>query len=559
MLPAANALAAFGFEEVDVTFTEADGTPAMQAGSHPFAMTTTLRLNTVENAGTEAPDGALRNLWIEYPAGLVAYPSAVPACSDADFVDIEGDENECSDSTAIGIAKVTASSSGPVPLGTPDFRDPQPVYKLTPIPGSIARIGFVAAGEPVEAELGVADAPPHNGFLALSNLTQDALFYSVRVSIWGNPAHFAHDSERGRCAFGEGICPTGNPVSPLLTMPRSCTGPLEMRFQALSWQEPPQAFETLSLSHDNAEPPQPLGLHGCGSLAFSPQFAAQPTTDLADTPSGLDLSLDFYDEGLLNSGGVAESEAKGLALVLPEGMIVNPESANGLVACTPAQLAQETVDSAPGDGCPPGSQVGTVETETPLLPGAVLEGDVFAALPEAVYVVLRSPQLGILIRQVGEIEYDAFAERLTVAFDHLPQLPISHFGLHLDEGQGPFLTPAECDEHVIEAAISPWSKPSESLSIPSIFETIAGPAGGLCPSGRERPVVGSSSLPVNQPLASPPPPGRSLPDRAKRRRCPKGKRWARGKARCVRRCRRRARAGSSAVRRCAPPKGRRRR
>jgi len=35
----------FGVEEFDVTFTEADGTTATQAGSHPFAMDTSLLAN----------------------------------------------------------------------------------------------------------------------------------------------------------------------------------------------------------------------------------------------------------------------------------------------------------------------------------------------------------------------------------------------------------------------------------------------------------------------------------------------------------------------------------
>jgi hypothetical protein len=554
------ALASFGFEGVDVTFEEVDGSSATQAGSHPFAMTTTLRLSAGEDAGFESPDGDLRNLRIDYPAGFILHPTAVPACPMTDFVDIEGDQNACSDSTAVGIARVTASSSGPVPAGTPDFRDALPLYRLVPIGGSAARIGFVAAGQPVVAELGIEQGPPHSGYLEVVDLTQAALFYSARISVWGVPAAPAHDADRGHCAFLVAVCPANIPQQPFLTLPRSCSGPMATVFTALSWGDPGDVFEASSLSHDGAEPPQPLGLTGCGSLAFTPQVDVQPTAELADTPSGLDFAFDVVDEGLFAPGGIAQSELKKIVLDLPEGMIVNPAVAEGIADCTPAQLAQETVGSAPGDGCPLGSQVGAVKAETAVLPSVVLEGRVFAAEGNGLYVVVKDPELGILVKQAGAVEYDPSTEQLTATFDYLPQLPVSSIGLHLDDGL--LLTPAACDEFFVAASMSPWSEPGSSFLATSSFEIVAGPDGGACPSGREPQLGpgtgGSNPSPVGQPVAIPPTP---LPSAilATRRPCPFGKRRVAGKARCVRKPCRRARQGKRAARRCARPKSRRRR
>jgi hypothetical protein len=526
-------------------------------------MTTTIRANTVEDAGFEAPDGDLRNLRIGYPPGFVAMPSALPACSNADFIDIEGDENACSDSTAIGIGGVTASGSGPIAAGSGDFLDPAPVYKLTPAAGSVARIGLVAAGQPVVAELGLNDAPPYNGFVEVSDLTQAALFYSARISIWGNPADPVHDSDRGQCVFVDGSCPASIPMRPFLTTPRSCVGPVVTSFEAVSWDDPAQFFAASVLSHDGAEPPSPLGLTGCSKLGFGPLIHTQPSTDLADTPSGLDIGIEFFDEGLVNSQGVAHSEMKKLVLSLPEGMIMNAEVADSLLTCTPSELAQETIDSEPGDGCPFGSEIGAIKMETPLLDGEILEGQVFAAQGDALYAVVKDPQLGILVKQAGEVEYDAFAEQLTVTFDNLPQLPVSHLGLRLNEGDdGLLLTPAECGEFVVAAAMFPWSKPGSALLATSAFEIVSGPAGGPCPSGREAPVDPGAdpTSAANPPLvSSPPPPSSNPPSPVSKRPCPKGKRRVRGKGRCVRRRCRRTRASGTTVRHCVRPQGRRRR
>jgi hypothetical protein len=573
LAPAA-ALAAFGFEEVGFAVTEADGGPSAQAGSHPFALTTTLRLNTAEGSGLEAPDGDLRHLRIDYPPGFVVMPAAMPSCSNADFIDIEGDENACPDSTAIGIGGVTASASGPIASGSGDFLDPAPVYRLTPVAGAVARIGFVAAGQPVEAELGLRDAPPYNGFVRVSDLTQAALFYSARISVWGSPADPAHDPDRGQCAFSGGICPVNVPATPLITAPRSCTGPLETRFEASSWQDPGQWIAATAAS---------AGFAGCDKLGFSPQIDAQPTTDLADTPSGLDFSIDFHDEGLFNPDGIADSEARKLVVTLPEGMIANTAVIDGLDTCTPAQFEQETIGSEPGDGCLPGSEVGQIEVETPLLAGEILDGRVFAAEPDdpatpepgtenpfdsplAVYVVVKDPQLGILIKQAGEVEADPLSEQLTATFDDLPQLSLSHLGLHLHEGDdGPLLTPPECGEFVVAAAMSPWSNPDSPLLATSSFEIVAGPAGGPCPIGEEpdeEPPVdpgGDDLSPAPSATisaTSPPSPSLSLPEPVKRRTCPKGKRRVGGKGRCVRRRCQPRRTGKRVVRRCVRPQGR---
>lgn len=47
LLFVAPANAAFGFKELGVTFEDEDGSPQMQAGAHPFVMTTEIEMETV--------------------------------------------------------------------------------------------------------------------------------------------------------------------------------------------------------------------------------------------------------------------------------------------------------------------------------------------------------------------------------------------------------------------------------------------------------------------------------------------------------------------------------
>ncbi len=119
---AAPAMADFGINEFDATFTNQDPafagpiTTATQAGSHPFATTTTIELNSrfdpEYNGGELVPDGAAKELIIHLPPGFVGDPEATPHCSSADFLKIEFLRNACPNGTAIGFIGVRAGFGG---------------------------------------------------------------------------------------------------------------------------------------------------------------------------------------------------------------------------------------------------------------------------------------------------------------------------------------------------------------------------------------------------------------------------------------------------------------
>jgi hypothetical protein len=509
-LGAAPASAQFGLQSFDVTFANADGSPATQAGSHPFAMTTTLAANTKNDPERgEIVDESVRDLRIAQVPGLVGDPAAVPRCPNADFTTIVSQKTACKNDSAVGAVELRI---GYEQAGYTDAA----VYSLEAPPGAPAKFGFLALGIfPVTFEVGLNEAPPYNLVAKLTNIPDSAQFYSAELTLWGNPASPVHDPYRGSCLATEdrtphalvsnGICATNLREKPLLTLPRSCGGAATTSYAADSWQHSgallpnreadlgdPNWVTGSVLTHDNSIPPQPVGFTGCGKLGFSPSISAAPTTKAAESPSGLDFSLDVADEGLTNPSeeATAQADIGRVEAVLPEGFTTNPAVAEGLAVCTEADLARETAFSDPGSGCPSASKIGTVEVETPLLE-QTLPGALYVAKPYenpfgsllALYIVIKSPQLGIVVKQPLEVVPDPVTGRLTTIADNLPQVPFSHFRLHFREGaRSPLVSPPSCGSHTIEAKLTP-SSGGPSVTATSSFELIAGPDGGPCPAG----------------------------------------------------------------------------
>ena len=75
---------------------------------------------------------------------------------------------------------------------------------------------------------------------------------------------------------------------------------------------------------------------GCDELQFTPALLAQPTTFQADSPSGLEFELKVPQSE--EPATHATPALKNATVVLPEGMTVDPSAANGLEACSTAQI-----------------------------------------------------------------------------------------------------------------------------------------------------------------------------------------------------------------------------
>jgi hypothetical protein len=483
---ASPAQAAFGLNGLEVSSSAKDGSPAVGAGSHPNALSFHIATNTTVDprTGRTIPEEEAKNLVVSFPPGFAGNPTAVPRCTSSQF--LAGSLGECPNATAIGIALIE--------YGEPGTTARVPVYNLVPSPGKAAKIGFIVeARARVTVDIGVNPDPPYNVISTTANISQALSFLSADLTVWGVPAAESHDSERGTCLGSKSKCEVSIPETPFLTLPTSCAEPLRFGFSAVSWQNPGAVpFEDSAAVQNGLAPPSDLSPTGCASLRFAPRAAAQPTSTSAQSPSGLDVNVDVNDEGIGNPEGSANSAIKKAVLTLPEGVTINPSQAEGLGVCSEAQLARERPDSAPGEGCPQASKIGTVEAESPLLEGTVLTGSLFVATPYenpagtliALYMVIKDPELGILLRLPGKVEPDLDTGRLIGTFDELPQLPVSHFHLHFREGgRSPLVTPAACGTYTTEAQFTPWSRPFAPYETTSTFQITSGPEGQPCPSG----------------------------------------------------------------------------
>jgi hypothetical protein len=485
----------FGIEQFSAQAEEEGGGPAVQAGKHPFQLTTTIQMNSgpmiSRGEGVEQP-AQPRNLRFPLPAGLVGNATTVPRCDPEDFFAIsENLVNDCPAESAVGVSSVTMTGL----LGF--VRVAVPVFNLPPAEGEPARFGFTVAGDPVVVDTEVDPDDKYRIIASVNNSSQLVQILSSTVTLWGVPGDPRHDSARGwNCAYhvtNLGPCerPTDLAEDALLRLPVSCASSLDFDAEVEPWNTPlGSVVDTASFTGE------PLG--GCDQVPFNPTVATAPTSKSAGSPSGFNFSLTMPNAGLLNKDAIAEGQAKKVEVDLPEGMTINPSSGDGLAGCSPADLARETASSPQGAGCPEASKIGEVKIKTPLLEEEA-SGSLYVATPHdnpfgsliALYMVAKIPERGILIKQAGKVTADPGTGRLTTTFDDLPQLPFSSFDLHFREGgRAPLLMPPACGTYDVVTRFVPWSAqdpdnpaPEEVVTRTSSFTVDRGIDGGACPDG----------------------------------------------------------------------------
>jgi hypothetical protein len=493
----------FGLEDFELRAEEEGGALTTQAGSHPFQVTGTFLFNQGEEktGGSGKPEvfpaGLPKNINALLPPGLIGDPTPLASCSIPQFTrlstEVENpEENECPAQTAVGMATVTFEEPGLI--GYTDIA--VPVFNLEPAYGEPARFGFAVpvANSTITLDTALRSGPGEDYGVTVSSLntTQQVGTLSAQVTFWGVPGDPRHDSSRGWACLAEslgqkhGLCVPSIDQHPsaFLTMPTSCSAPLKASAQVNSWSTPGNAQTFLP-----PEPPQTLD--GCNQLPFSPTVSAQPSTDRASAPSGLDFNLDFQNEGLTSAEGISQAHLKDVTVTLPEGLTVNPSAGVGLTGCRPADYARETIGSEAGEGCPNSSKLGTVEVTTPLLPVAI-HGSLYIAQPFenpfgsllSLYVVLKNKEKGILIKLAGKVTPDPLTGRLTTTFENNPPVAFEHFNFHFREGQqAPLISPPACGTYSTQAQLTPFSEPSSVLTDFSSFSITKGFDGGPCPAG----------------------------------------------------------------------------
>ncbi len=477
LVPPAAAEADFGFlpGSLSTTVENSEGTPIVpQASSHPYDWTLSFKLKTNSEARTEG--GEMRDLLIDLPKGMSGDPFAVPRCTRQDF---EGDTPACSPASQVGIVHANLQGIGNVA---------GPIYDLVPPPGMAVQLGFSAVGFNALQSLSVLNEA---GYRVRSSVSLPLEVIGITATIWGVPANPAHDSQRGKDAAAGHGGPVSSPAPelPFLTMPAECSEPLRTTVSIDSKLDPGNFVSATAESLDaGSSPAAPLG---CASVPFAPQVTAAPTSHAASASSGLDFELKLPNEGLTSPGGIAETEPRKIEVALPPGVTANASLAEGIGVCTEAQYNSEQVDTAPGEGCPESSKLGSLVAHSPLLDEPI-EGALYLAKPYenpqgtliGIYLVGRARERGVLIKQSGKVVPDPQTGQLVTTLEGLPPLPYSDVNLHFREGaRGPLVTPPTCGTYTTTAKLYPFSSPDTPVVKTASFQIERGPNGGPCPSG----------------------------------------------------------------------------
>jgi hypothetical protein len=442
--------APFGVGTLAAAASSANGRPELQAGGHPYEFTTLLGLRDVIRESPEVktvPDSSedVRDVAVDLPLGLLGSAEAAPKCTLVQLAALLS----CPLSTRVGLIETRPESAASVNSG---------IFNIVPEHGVAAEFGFTDALRNTHVIYSrVVPTPQGYVLRATSPEVAQIPLTDIVATFFGNPA--AKDG-------------TGNTPVAMFTNPSDCSGqPQKTSAHLDSWTDPgrfladgsPDLSDPAWATTSTTSPP----VTGCNALQFKPSLTAAPESHSADTPSGLDVSIKVPQS--TDPATLATPPLKKAVVTLPAGMTVNPSSANGLQGCSLAQVGISASGQPDGNQptCPDASKIGTVELETPLLPGT-LEGQIYVARQTenpfgsllAMYIVVDDPTTGVLVKIPAEIQADSGDGRLTAIVDDSPQFPFSELRTHFFGGATASLkTPNTCGSYAVSTELTPWSAP----------------------------------------------------------------------------------------------------
>ena len=484
----------FGLADFGSYLADEAGLPDTQAAGHPSSLTTSFDVNSVVNLAYGSAGEATRSVQdvkdvvVDLPPGFVGDPQAAQQCPLHDLV-TGATSSGCPAASQVGWLSFDGSGHYDGEFIN-DGRQNVPVYNMIPEHGYPAEFGFIFAEKPLLMYASVVG----NGGTA-HDAAAAGIPAHVRVSIPGIPAS-QELSFQGAVVtfFGDPTVQDRLPGTPIafFTNPSNCSGqPLETTIHVDSWQEQgarnPDGtpdFSDPAWKSDTASTP---AVEGCEALQFNPTISLTPDVAQAGAPTGLGGNLEVPQGS--DPSIPATPDLEQAVVTLPAGMVVSPSAANGLEACSPAQIALEENDTPT---CPKGSKIGTVKVKTPLLEEE-LEGSVYLAQQGnagpaqgsnpfgsllAGYIVVEGS--GVVLKIPGKIETNEQTGQLTATFAESPQLPFSDFKLHFTNGpRAPLSNPPACGTYTPEATLSSWSGQTVQSNMP--FQITQGEDGGACP------------------------------------------------------------------------------
>jgi hypothetical protein len=502
--------APFGAHDFKAATFNSNGEVDTKAGDHPYAATTTFFFNTsnryqpAEDAFEVLTPGNLKDADVILPEGFIGNPAGPfvgdprvgrPRCSQPEFlIGAKGEPGEgklgCPADTQVGSVTLFVNEFTRAPTTVP-------IYNLDPPAGVPAEFGFLFANTPVRLDAHVRRINGKYRVTVLSPDINEAFNISgVALTLWGVPAESSHDPERNKTEnHGEkGAQNEESPQRPFLTNPADCLAQAE--------EEP-----VTHMIYDQWEAPGPLSgegepllgggeaawheassehlphVTGCNQLKFEPKVESGPrpaaeggSTQVA-APSGYQFGLEIPQSE--EAGKLGTPQLKDTTVTLPAGVSLSPSAANGLQACSTAQI---NFESTAKGGCPEASEVGEVHIRSALL-DEELTGRVYIGEPECspcheqddqegklfrLFIEAEAAHSGVRIKLPGSAVTGTpateAAGRLKVGqvrstFANNPQLPFTTLKLTLKGGpRATLANPAVCGAgYATETTLTSWS------------------------------------------------------------------------------------------------------
>jgi hypothetical protein len=477
----------FGIASFDFYKDALNGSQETQAGGHPYELTTTIDLDTELREDVGGGTGKLqgfpasvekpKDVVVDLPLGFAGSTLAAPECTEAQL----DSESYCPPDTVVGhiTTEPASGTSGADKINGP-------IWNLVPEHGHPAEFGYIDSlkGTHIAGYVSVVPTPAGYVLQFVANDIPELTLSQIVVTFYGDPAEEQAETRQQQTEIE-----VGHPVAreipgvqvPFFTNPTACSnGPQVAKIWIDSWHNPARfdpgtliptdLEESAWKKAESVSPP----VTGCDALQFTPELGVQPTTHEADKPSGLEFETKLAQSEIFGTN--ATPALKDLTVDFPAGMTVDPSSADGLGVCTNAQIGYEgstlfDFSQAPPE-CPESSKIGSLELETPLLPGK-LNGEVFLASQNenpfhstfAIYVVVDDPVTGVVFKVAGELKANPQTGQLTSVFDENPQLPFSVLKVHFFGGpRAELATPPNCGLYTTNSVMEPWSAPDSGPS-----------------------------------------------------------------------------------------------
>ena len=221
-------------------------------------------------------------------------------------------------------------------------------------------------------------------------------------------------------------------------------------------------------------------------MPFKPSISVTPQGGAVDSPEAATVNVGIPWSA---NDEIANSYLKTARITLPEGMGLNPASANGLVACSDTQFGYHTNNPVE---CPEASKIGTVEVQTPSLPADSIGGDIYVGESKSndpttgeqfrIFIHAYSTRYGVNVRLIGKVFPNLKTGQLTAVVDENPQATFSSFKLRFNGGpKGTLTMPGICGPNTTTTEMTPWSGHSDENTPTSSFTLTSDPSGGSCP------------------------------------------------------------------------------